>query len=77
MVKIIWSRVMAILVILLAPLIYSYLNYRLAIGGFCEVPVVGALALDPSIKGLFLLAIVLITTLVVIKLVLKGQNEQS
>jgi len=66
---------MAVVILLALPLLWRWLRSNVALGSFCEVPILGALALDPSTKGLLLLSVVLLTAIAVFKTLMKGEKD--
>ena len=70
-----WDRVMAVVILLALPLLWHWLRSNVALGSFCEVPILGALALDPSTKGLLLLSVVLLAAIAVFKTLMKGEKD--
>ena len=70
-----WDRVLAVVILLALPLLWHWLKSNVALGSFCEVPILGALALDPSTKGLLLLAVILLAAIAVFKTLMKGEKD--
>ena len=70
-----WDRVMAVVILLALPLLWHWLRSNVALGSFCEVPILGALALDPSTKGLLLLSVILLAAIAVFKTLMKGEKD--
>lgn len=69
MVQIKWSRILALALLLISPLVYGYLKRHISLGDFCSLPIVGVAAFNPELKGLMLLGIILISIVLVIKTV--------
>jgi len=62
-----WDRILAIMLILLAPVIISWLKDILYIGPFKRVPVIGALEYYPEARALLLLGVLLIGIVLLVK----------
>lgn len=64
-----WDRILVFLAIILLPVIYRWLSNNLHIGGFYQVPILGAACSNYEVKALILLGLLLISLVLIIKII--------